>query len=100
MPVVTTSEERVISKPKEEIIIEAKRLYENCLYTSKSHFIEARFWQNLHLLIGIPTVIVAGIAGTLAFAEFRKLAVILSMVIVVRAGTIISDSDISGFTAL
>jgi len=83
MPEVSTSEERVISKSKDEIIREAKRLYENCLYTSKSHFIEARFWQNLHLWIGIPTVIMAGIAGTLAFAEFRTLAGVLSMVIVV-----------------
>lgn len=83
MPEVSTSQERVISKPKEEIIREAKRLYENCLYTSKTHFIEARFWQNLHLWIGVPTVIMAGIAGTLAFAEFRQLAGGLSMVIVV-----------------
>jgi hypothetical protein len=83
MSEVSTSTERIISKPKEEIIREAKRLYENCLYTSKSHFIEARFWQNLHLWIGVPTVILAGIAGTLAFAEFRQLAGILSIVIVV-----------------
>lgn len=83
MPEVATSEERVISKPKEEIIREAKRLYENCLYTSKSHFIEARFWHNLHLWIGVPTVIMAGIAGTLAFAEFRNLAGGLSIVLVV-----------------
>lgn len=83
MPEITTSEERAISKPREEIIKEAKRLYENCLYTSKSHFIEAHFWQNLHLWIGIPTVIMAGIAGTLAFAEFRQLAGALSIVIVV-----------------
>lgn len=83
MSEVSTSEERIVSKPKEEIIKEAKRLYENCLYTSKSHFIEARFWQNLHLWIGIPTVILAGIAGTLAFADCRQTAGGLSIVIVV-----------------
>jgi len=79
---VSTSDERVISKPKKEIIKEAQRLYENCLYTSKSHYIEARFWQNLHLWIGVPTLLMAGIAGTLAFADVRVLAGILSMVIV------------------
>ncbi len=83
MPEITTLEERATAKPREEIIKEAKRLYENCLFTSKSHFIEARFWQNLHLWVGIPTVIVAGIAGTLAFADVRQIAGILSMVIVV-----------------
>lgn len=80
---VTTSQERVVSKPRQEVIKEAKRLYENCLYTSKSHFIEAHFWQNLHLWIGVPSVILAGVAGTLAFAEVKILAGVLSMVIVV-----------------
>ena len=74
---VTTQQERVVSKPRLEVIKEAKRLYENCLYTSKSHFIEARFWQNLHLWIGIPSVILAGVAGTLAFADVKLLAGIL-----------------------
>jgi hypothetical protein len=83
MPDTATSEERTISKPKEEIILEAKRIYENCLYTSKSHFIEANFWKYLHLWVGIPSVILAGIAGTLAFAEYRHLAGVLSIVIVV-----------------
>jgi hypothetical protein len=83
MPEITTSSERIISKPKEEVIREAKRLCENCLNTSKSHFIEARFWQNLHLWIGVPTVILAGIAGILAFADVRQLVGVLSMVVVV-----------------
>src|SRR5574340_1096856 len=82
MSEVTTSAEKAISKPKEEIIREAKRLYENCLYTSKSHFIEARFWQNMHIWVGIPTVILAAVAGTLAFANVRLLAGILSIAIV------------------
>lgn len=83
MSEITTSSEKVVSKPKEEIIREAKRLCENCLHTSKSHFMEARFWQNSHLWIGIPTVILAGIAGTLAFADLKLLSGILSMVVVV-----------------
>ena len=80
---VTTLQERVVSRPRQEVIKESKRLHQDCLITSKSHFIEARFWQNLHLWIGIPTVILAAVAGTLAFAEVKLLAGILSMVIVV-----------------
>lgn len=83
MSEITTSYERIVSKPKEEIIREAKRLFENCLHTSKSHFVEARFWRNSHLWIGIPTVILAGIAGTLAFSDVKLLSGILSMVVVV-----------------
>ena len=79
----TTIEERVVSKPRTEVIKEAKRLYENCLNTSKSHFVEARFWQNLHIWIGVPSVILAGVAGTLAFADVKMIAGILAMVIVV-----------------
>lgn len=79
----TTIHERIVSRPRQEIIKEAKRLYENCLYTSKSHFVEARIWQNINLLIGIPTIVLAGIAGALTFADIRILAGILSMVIVV-----------------
>jgi hypothetical protein len=79
---ITTLREREVSKPKEEIIKEAKRLYENCLYTSKSHFVDARFWQKLHLWIGVPSVILSGVAGTLAFTSLTMLAGILSIVIV------------------
>jgi len=80
---ITTIQERVVSRSKHEVINEAKRLHENCLITSKSHFVEARFWENLHLWIGIPTVILAGVTGTLAFADVKLLAGILAMVLVV-----------------
>lgn len=86
MVVETSTTERIISKPQEEIIKEAKRLYENCLYSSKSHFVVAGFWGDFHLWIGIPTVILAGTSGTLAFAEFQyhsTIAGILSIIVVV-----------------
>jgi hypothetical protein len=81
-----TTTEKAVSVPKKEIIKEAKRIEENCLHTSRSHFKAAQFWTNFHLWMGIPTVILAGIAGTLAFADFRHhdtYAGILAMVIVV-----------------
>lgn len=81
-----STKERIVSKPLEEIIKEAKRLFENCLYSSKSHFVAADYWSSFHLWIGVPTVILAGISGTLAFAEFQYhnvLAGILAMIVVV-----------------
>jgi len=97
MTEIETSKERPISKPKEEIIREAKRIYENCLYTSKSHFIAASYWQKLHLWIGIPTVILAGISGTLAFTKYRQLAGVLSLVIVVLSAitTFLNPKDVA-----
>jgi len=82
----TTTTEKSVTISKEAIIKEAKRIFENCLLTSKSHFVTAGYWDTFHLKIGIPTVILAGIAGTLAFASFsyhNTLAGILSMIIVV-----------------
>lgn len=65
-----TNGEKDQSLTKDAIIQEAKRIHENCLHTSKSHFVEASFWTKFHLLIGIPTVVLAAIAGALAFASF------------------------------
>lgn len=82
----TNTAEKAVSISKEVIIKEAKRIYENCLYASKSHFIAADFWTNFHLWIGIPTVILAGIAGTLAFANFNChdiIAGVISIIIIV-----------------
>ena len=78
-----TTAEKIVSKPKEEIIKEAKRLHENCLVTSKSHFVAAHFWNNFHLWLGIPTVILAAVSGTSAFIEYKTIAFILSIIVVV-----------------
>jgi len=47
-----TTEERPLTIVKEAIIKEAKRIEENCLYTSKGHFAVAQFWSNFHLWLG------------------------------------------------
>lgn len=81
-----TASEKTVSIPKEEIIKEAKRIFENCLQTSKSHFVTARFWSNFHLWIGLPTVILAAVSGTIALAVFTHHNIIagcISMLIVV-----------------
>lgn len=55
--------EQSVSRTKEEIIKEASRIEESVLYSSKGHFIAASFWGRLHLWLGIPTVILAALAG-------------------------------------
>jgi len=66
----STDQEKGQSIPLEAIIKEAKRIGEDCLHTSKSHFVVAHLWTNFHLGIGIPTAVLAAIAGTVAFASF------------------------------
>ena len=81
-----TTQEEIVSKTKKAIIDESKRIEENCLYTSKGHFVAAQFWTNFHLWIGIPTVILAAIAGITAFAKFDEnniLAGVFSIIVVV-----------------
>lgn len=76
----TTSETQV-SRPKEEILREAKRIEESVLYSSKGHFVTAEFWSGFHLWVGIPTAILAAVAATSAFASWEIAAGVVSIVI-------------------
>lgn len=81
-----TTQEEISSKTKAAIIDEAKRIEENCQHTAKGHFEAAQFWSNFHLWVGIPAVVLAGIAGAAAFAKFDQnniIAGILSLIVVV-----------------
>ena len=49
---------------------EARRLEEECLYTEKTHFVATRGWTILHYLFGLPSVVLAAVAGTLAFERW------------------------------
>ena len=69
MSEIITTKEKAVSLTLEAIVKEAKRIGENCLYTSKSHFVAEHFWNNFHLWIGIPTMILAAVAGTIVFAD-------------------------------
>ena len=96
-----TTKEEISSKTKAAIIDEAKRIEENCQYTAKGHFEAAQFWANFHLWIGIPAVVLAGIAGAAAFAKFDQnniFAGILSLIVVVLTSitTFLNPKDRSG----
>ena len=72
MTETNTDKEKVQSIPLEAIVKEAKKIEENCLHTSKSHFVSAHTWTKFHLWIGVPTAILAAIVGTLVFASFEQ----------------------------
>jgi len=55
---------------KENILKEARRVEEDSLYSAKGHFVAANFWMNFHFWIGVPTVILAAIAGASALSKF------------------------------
>lgn len=64
-----TTEEKLVSKTKEEIIKESKRIEESLMYSSKGHFVAASFWNHFHLWVGIPVVVLSAIAGASALSK-------------------------------
>lgn len=86
-----TTAERVVSKTKEEIIKEAKRIEEALLCTSKGHFSASHFWGNFHLWIGVPMVLLSAIAGASALSQFDPnhiIAGVLSILVAALSGVI------------
>jgi hypothetical protein len=65
----------------EALIIEAKRIEEDAIYSAKGHFEAARAWDHWHLWIGIPTAIVSAIAGVAALSQHSVVAAVLSLVV-------------------
>jgi hypothetical protein len=96
----STDREKEQSPTLEAIVAEAKRIEENCLHTSKSHFVVAHFWSRFHLLVGIPTAVLAAIAGTIAFASFTYgniIAGFLSIIVTILSAvaTFLNPKDCS-----
>jgi SMODS and SLOG-associating 2TM effector domain family 4 len=68
-----------------DLIKEARRIEEDCLYTAKAHFEAAQMWRNLHLWIGIPAGVLAAVAGASALSQFDNhniLAGVVSIIVV------------------
>jgi hypothetical protein len=68
MSAATTSE-RPVSRTHEEILKEAARIEEAALLTSKAHFKASEMWGWFHIALGLPTVVIAGLTGAVAFAR-------------------------------
>lgn len=68
----TTTSEKSISQAKDEIIKEAKRIEEACLFSAKRHFVSANFWASLNYWLGIPAVLLSGVVGVSVFSDFDK----------------------------
>lgn len=67
---------RILRMTKENIFNEAKRIEEDCNYSSKGHFYASHRWHNLHFWLGLISCIAAGIAGASALSAFTYHGVI------------------------
>lgn len=84
-----TTAEQAVSRTKNEIIREAKRIEESLLCSSKGHFAAAHFWSKFHLWIGIPMVILSSIAGASALSQYdpkRVIAGVISITVAAMSG--------------
>jgi len=74
-----------------KIMLEAKHIEEDALYSAKGHFYAGQFWANLHLWIGIPTACISAIAGASALSQFDYHSVVAGILaIIVAASTAVS----------
>jgi len=53
-----------------DIIVEARRVEQDCLYSAKGHFVAATIWGRVHYWIGVPAAVLATIAGASALSQF------------------------------
>ena len=88
-PLSNPNTELTISKKKEEIIKEAKRIEEGTLYSSKGHFQAAAFWRRLQFYLGLPTTLLASVLAAAAFSDLfpeKAMAGWISIVVAALSG--------------
>lgn len=72
----------------DDLIKEAKRIEEDSLFSSKSQFEAGKIWTSLHYWIGIPSSILAAIAGVSAFIDLFANGIIIAVVISMLVATL------------
>ena len=82
----TSTAELSPSRTKVEIIKEAQRTEETVLYSSKGHLESAVLWRRFHLALGIPTVLLSGLAGAAALSSFDPNHLIAGTLSIIVAG--------------
>ncbi|MGD2066555.1 MAG: SLATT domain-containing protein [Candidatus Bathyarchaeota archaeon] len=70
---------------REIIEKEARRIAEDSLYSAKGQFEAASTWGKYHLMLGIPTTVLAGIAGASALAQFDNHNIIAGILAIIVA---------------
>lgn len=62
-----------------EITKEAARLEEDALYAEKQHFSMATVWSAIHFIIGLPSAVLAALAGVKAISDEPQTAAVLAI---------------------
>lgn len=70
-----------LSELREAIARECSRLEEDSLYSAKGSFEAAKRWGHVHLMVGIPTALIAAVAGVSAFNDYPEFAGVLAVLV-------------------
>lgn len=76
---------------RRNLVSEAERLEEDSVFSSKGHYAAADYWRNTHLIVGIPTAILTGLAGVVILAgngEVLGISISLVFGLVALAGAV------------
>lgn len=65
----------------QKLILEAKRIEEDSLYSFKGHHNAAESWKYVHYWLGIPTAVLAALGSASAFNEENIIAGVLGIVV-------------------
>lgn len=63
------------------VVKEAERIEEDALYSAKRHFNAAATWNAVHLWLGLPTALIAGVSGVSALSHHTVIAGILALLV-------------------
>ena len=66
---------------------EALRIEEDAQHSAKGHFVAAERWRHVHLWLGIPAAVGAGVAGVSAFASLTTAAGVVSFLVAALTAT-------------
>lgn len=75
-----------VSRTKEEVVKEAKRIEEDTFHSSKGHFAAAQVWSHFHLFFGGPAAVLAAVVGALAMTGQTTIAAAISVVVAALTG--------------
>jgi hypothetical protein len=70
------------------IALEAQRIEEDALYSSRGHFGAAKRWSRLHFWLGLPAAVGAAIAGAAALNDKAALSAVVAMAVTAMTATL------------
>lgn len=70
---------------RQKIIDEAWRVEEDCKISSKRHFNDCQWWERAHYIIGIPSVVLATIAGSSWLSDTENGAAVAGVISIIVA---------------